>query len=95
MKIFTKYLFALTLIIALSLNHTFASSKSDDKKVIHEKTFQIASGKKLNVNVDAGDVIITVWDKLEVYIKVIGNDNAADKYDYTFNGTSEEVTITG
>jgi DUF4097 and DUF4098 domain-containing protein YvlB len=94
MKIFINYFVALTLIIALSLNHTFASSKSDDKKVIHEKTFQIASGKKLNVNVDAGDVIITVWDKSEVYIKVIGNDNAADKYDYTFNGTSEEVTIT-
>ena len=94
MKIFTKYLVALTLIFAISLTHTFASSKHDDKKVIHEKTFQIASGKKLNVNADVGDVIVTVWDKSEVYIKVTGNENAADKFDFTFNGSSDEVTVT-
>jgi len=94
MKIFTKYLVALTLLFAISLTHSFASSNHDDRKVIHEKTFQIASGKKLNVSADAGEVIVTVWDKSEVYIKVTGNDNAEDKYDYTFNATSDEVTIT-
>ena len=94
MKIFTKYLVALTLIFALSLNNTFASSKHDDKKVIHEKTFNISAGKKLNVNADVGDVIVTVWDKSEVYIKVIGNENTADKFDFTFNGSSDEVTVT-
>jgi DUF4097 and DUF4098 domain-containing protein YvlB len=94
MKIFTKYLVALTLIFALLLNQSFASSTHDDKKVIHEKTFQTTPGKKLNVSADAGDVIVTVWDKSEVYIKVTGNDNAADKYDYTFNSTSDEVTVT-
>jgi DUF4097 and DUF4098 domain-containing protein YvlB len=94
MKIFTKYLVALTLIFALSLNHTFASSKSDDKKVIKEKTFQIAAGKKLNVTADVGDVIVTVWDKSEVYIKVIGNKNTSDKFDFSFTGSSDEVTIT-
>jgi len=94
MKIFTKCLIALTLLFTLSFNHTFASSKYDDKKVIQEKTFQIATGKKLNVSTEAGDIIITVWDKSEVYIKVTGNDNAAEKYDYSFNATSDEVTVT-
>ena len=94
MKIFTKYLVTLTLIFAVSLNHTFASSKSDDKKVIHEKTFQIAAGKKLNITADVGDVIVTVWDKSEVYIKVVGNENTSDKFDFSFNGTSDEVTVT-
>ena len=85
MKIFTKYLVALTLIFAISLTHTFASSKHDDKKVIHEKTFQIVeAGKKLNVTADVGDVIVTVWDKSEVYIKITGNENAADKFDFYF-----------
>lgn len=94
MKIFTKYLVALTLIFAISLTHTFASSKHDDKKVIHEKTFQIAAGKKLNVTADVGDVIVTVWDKSEVYIKVTGNENTEDKFDFTFNGSTDEVTVT-
>lgn len=94
MKIFTKYSVVLILIFALSLTHTFASSKHDDTKVIHEKTFKIAAGKKLNVTADVGDVIVTVWDKSEVYIKVIGNENTSDKFDFSFTGSSDEVTVT-
>jgi len=94
MKIFTRYFFSFALLFALLFNHTFASTRHDDKKVINEKTFQIAADKKLNVTADAGDVIVTVWDKSEVYVKVIGNDNAADKYDFTFNASSDEVTVT-
>ncbi len=93
MKIFINCLVALILIFVLSLNNAFASTKDDDKKVIHEKKFQITPGKKINITVDAGDVIVTVWDKEEVYVKVTGNSNAADKYNYTFNATSDEVTV--
>ncbi len=93
MKIFAKYLVALTLIFALSLNQTLASSKSDDKKVIKEKTFQIAAGKKINVTCDGGDVVFTPWDKSEVYVKIIGNDKAAEKYDFIFESNSDEITV--
>lgn len=93
MKIFTKCLVALTLIFALSLNHTFASSKSDDKKVIKEKTFQIVAGKKISVICDGGDIVFTPWDKSEVYVKIIGNDKAAKKYDFIFDSNSDEITV--
>ena len=94
MKKSTKYFIAITLVLSLSAYHTFASSKDEDKKVIHEKSFKISPGKKLNVTADAGNVIITVWDKSEVYIKITGNDNAQDKFDYSFNASNDEVTVT-
>ncbi|MBE0539404.1 MAG: DUF4097 family beta strand repeat protein [Ignavibacterium sp.] len=93
MKLFTKCLLAAALIFALSFNYVFASSSHNDKKVIHEKTFQISPGKKLNVSADGGDIICSVWDKSEVYVKVIGTDDTADKYDFTFNSNSDEVTV--
>jgi len=93
MKKSTKYLIALSLIFAVSVHHSYASSKHDDKKVIKEKSFQISEGKKINVTADGGDVIITPWERSEVYVKIIGNDNAADKYEYYLDGTSEEITI--
>lgn len=93
MKIFTKYLVALTLLFVLSLNHTFASSKSDDKKVIKEKTFQIATSKKISVTCDGGDIVFTPWDKSEVYVKITGNDKAAKKYDFKFEANSDEITV--
>ena len=93
MKIFTKYLVALTLIFAISLTHTFASSNHDDKKVIKEKTFQIAEGKKISVTCDGGDIVFTPWDKSEVYVKITGNDKAAEKYDFIFESNSDEITV--
>jgi DUF4097 and DUF4098 domain-containing protein YvlB len=93
MKKSTKYFIAITLVLSLSAYHTFASSKDDDKKVIHEKSFKISPDKKLNVTTDAGNVVVTVWDKSEVYIKVTGNENAADKFDFSFDGSSDEVTV--
>ena len=93
MKNSSKYLLIVTLIFVQSLNHTLASSKGDDKKVIKEKTFQIVEGKKINVICDGGDVMFTPWDKSEVYVKIIGNDNAAEKYDYIFESNSEEISV--
>ena len=93
MKNSSKYLLIVTLIFVQSLNHTLASSKGDDKKVIKEKTFQIAEGKKINVTCDGGDVMFTPWDKSEVYVKIIGNDNAEEKYDYIFESNSEEISV--
>ena len=69
------------------------SSKHGDNKVIHEKTFKIDPNKKIILNTDAGDIQITPWNKAEVYVKVIGNDNARDKYDYNFNSSVDEINI--
>ena len=93
MKLFTKYIIVLSLILALPINHSIASSKGGDKKVLHEKTFKISAGKRIILDADAGDIQITPWDKSEVYVKVVGNDNAEEKYDYIFNANSDEVKI--
>lgn len=95
MKNATNRLMILTLILSFTINLTFASSafSKDDKKVIKEKTFQIADGKKINVTCDGGDVVFTPWDKSEVYVKIIGNDKAAEKYDFIFESNSDEITV--
>lgn len=93
MKTITRYLIIVTLILNLPVLSVCAESKAD-KKVIKEKSFQISPGKKLNIEADGGDIIVTTWSRSEVYVKIIGNDKAADKFDFSFNATSEEITIT-
>ena len=94
MKLITKSSIILALIVIVPVGYVLASSKPDNKKVIKEKSFQISPGKKINVDADAGDIIFTTWNRSEVYVKVIGNDNAADKYDFIFDATSDEITVT-
>jgi DUF4097 and DUF4098 domain-containing protein YvlB len=94
MKIITKISIIFALLITIPVGYAWASSKPDDKKVIKEKSFQISPGKKINVDADAGDIIVTTWNRSEVYVKVIGNDNAADKYDFNFDATADEITVT-
>lgn len=94
MKSVTKISIVFLLIAAIPVGYVLASSKSDDKKVIKEKSFQISPGKKINIDAESGDIIITTWNRSEVYVKIIGNDKAADKYDFNFDATSEEITVT-
>ena len=93
MKSFTKSLIIFAVIIIVPVGYVLASSKSGDKKVIKEKSFQISPGKKINVESESGDIIITTWNRSEVYVKIIGNDNAADKYDFSFNANDDEITV--
>jgi DUF4097 and DUF4098 domain-containing protein YvlB len=93
MKIFSKGFIVTIIIVALPVGLILASSKLDDKKIIYKKSYKISPNKKIILNTDAGDIQITPWDKSEVYIKVIGNDNAEEKYDYSFNANSDEVSI--
>lgn len=93
MKRIINYLLIITILVLTNASLSEAASKRDDKKVIYEKTFKISSGKKLFVDTDTGDISITPWDKSEVFVKVIGNENAAEKFDYEFNANSEEVKI--
>jgi len=67
----------------------------EDLKVLHEKTFNISPGKSLNLQTDAGDVIITAWDKPQVYVKISGNSKAEEKMDFTFNNDQDLVEIIG
>lgn len=93
MRSVAKISIVFLLIATIPVGYVLASSKSGDKKVIKEKSFKISEGKKINVDADAGDIIVTTWNKAEVYVKIIGNDNAADKYDFSFNANNDEITV--
>lgn len=69
------------------------SEFNGDLQTIQEKTFSIQPGKDLKVETTTGDVTVTTWDKSEVYIKVLGNDKAKDKIDFTFNNNNDEVSV--
>ena len=64
-----------------------------DLKTLHEKTFPISPGKELKLDVSMGDVMISGWDKDEVYIKVLGNKKAEDKMEFEFNADENLVEV--
>jgi DUF4097 and DUF4098 domain-containing protein YvlB len=64
-----------------------------DLKILHEKTFHISSGKELKLDASVGDVMITTWNKDEVYIKVLGNEKAEDKMTFDFNANDDVVEV--
>ncbi len=83
--------------IFLSVNAAGCSYREmDDEelKILHEKTFQIAPGNLFTLEASSGDVLITTWDKSEVYIKVLGNDKAKEKVEFNFTGDQKEVKVT-
>lgn len=74
MKLKNYFIVLITLIlISPSYSNYKFYGDSKDLKTLHEKTFPISSGKELNLETSVGDVMITSWNKNEVYIKVLGN----------------------
>lgn len=90
---------AATLIILVAFSFPACGSmhvsSDDDLQLIREKSFNISPGKNLYVDINSGDVKITNWDKAEVYVKILGNENAMEKMDFTLEGNEEEVKVTG
>jgi DUF4097 and DUF4098 domain-containing protein YvlB len=80
------------LFFAVSCTNANTEQKGD-LQVLHERTFKISPGKTLKLETDQGDVMITSWDKNEVYIKVLGNEKAKEKMDFRFEGSEDEVII--
>ncbi len=62
-------------------------------ETIHEKTFSIQPGKNLRVETSSGDVTVTTWDKSEVYIKVLGNEKARDRVEFSFKNDDDEISV--
>lgn len=83
--------------MAFSLN-AFGSMhihSDDDLQLIKEKTFNIQPGKNLLVDISSGDVKVTYWDKEEVYVKILGDEDAMEEMDFTLEGNDEEVRVKG
>ncbi|MDO8549424.1 MAG: hypothetical protein Q7S39_04625 [Ignavibacteria bacterium] len=83
------------LIISTAAGCRYENYNFDDRdlKTLHEKTFPISSGKELKLDVSMGDVMVTGWDKEEVYIKVLGNEKAKDKMEFEFNANANLVEV--
>jgi DUF4097 and DUF4098 domain-containing protein YvlB len=73
---------------------SYKSAASDqDLKVLHERTFNIDPGKRLKLSGSTGDILLTSWDKSEVYIQILGNDKAKDKINFSFNAGKDIIEI--
>ncbi|MGD8306136.1 MAG: hypothetical protein PVF17_05750, partial [Ignavibacteria bacterium] len=90
----------LNLVIVLTLLQSLIACNSyhsavfdDDLNLIAEKRFPISPGNDLRIKVSGGDVSITSWDRDEVYIKVLGNDNAEEKLDFIFDNNDSYVEL--
>ena len=95
-KINTLLLFILLTAASSTISACHVEAVSDlggDLETIHEKTFSIQPGKNLHVETSSGDVTVTTWDKSEVYIKVLGNEKARDKVDFSFKNDDDEVSV--
>ena len=96
MKTFALFnlIFTLLLVQAITACANYNSNFiNGDLKLIQEKSFPISSGKDLRIKVDGGDVNVSSWDKSEVYIKILGNENAEDEVEFKFNSSDSFVEL--
>jgi hypothetical protein len=97
MKIKNLLLLILPLLImstaAAGCRYENYNSDNGSLKTLHEKTFPIAPGKNLRLDISVGDIMVTGWDKNEVYVKILGNEKAAEKMEFEFDANDEEVEV--
>jgi hypothetical protein len=84
----TLKLFSVLFILLLFLKTSIAQTD-----LIKEQTLQTNYGKNLAVSVPGGDVSISTWSKEEVYVKITGNENAKNNFDFTINSNSGDVIV--
>ncbi|MEJ2105162.1 MAG: hypothetical protein P8X47_11380, partial [Ignavibacteriaceae bacterium] len=97
-KYLKKYLAILILFlstISFGAYNGIHISGDNDLQIIKEKSFNISPGKDLIVDISSGDVMVTYWDKTEVYVKILGNENAMEKMEFTLDGNEEMVRVVG
>lgn len=77
-------------VIMLFVKDIFAGN---DGKLITNFNVSTSPGKKLKVNAYAGGVKIETWSKNEVEVKVYGDGNAEQYFNYTSDSDGEGVII--
>ncbi len=89
-------LLAVLLITFILTNYSPGKTPSDKNlNLIHHKNFKIDAGKTLTLTTEGGAVNITPWHINEVEIKIYGNENAKEKYDFYFESDNQSVNIKG
>jgi DUF4097 and DUF4098 domain-containing protein YvlB len=95
-KIIRSILFFIMIGLTLPLfacNNGMHISGNDDLQVIKEKTFPMTKGKDLRVKTSTGDITVTSWNKSEVYIKILGDDDAEEKMRFEFKNDGDLVEV--
>lgn len=91
-----KTLVTVVFLLFSFINNSLAiNSDHSGPELIHHKNYKIESGKLLNLNTDGGDVDITPWHRNEIEVKIYGNENVKEKYEFYFNADNESVSIKG
>lgn len=62
-------------------------------KTLYEKTFKTNSNELLSVSVSAGDIIVNSWDKNEVSITVLGDEDINEYLDFIFEKTDNGISV--
>jgi hypothetical protein len=94
-----KNILFLTLIVLVSLSlqacsrEVYEEFTDTELQVLYEKTYSISPGKALRLEGSSGDITLTTWDKHEVYVKIMGNDRAKERIDFTFDHNKDIVEI--
>ncbi len=93
-KIATIVLTALLSLTVYGCSTTSVScSKSDDTKLIHEKTFTASPGDHISISPAGGDIKVTSWGKNEVVVKVYGNERATELLTFTAEQSGSKITV--
>lgn len=71
----------------------FYGEELQNLKVLHDKTFESAPGKDLNLQAFSGDVYITTSNTSQVKIRILGNEKASSKIKFTFDNSENGVTV--
>lgn len=84
-----------TFFLFVSSSYSCAESEYKDEKlkVIHDKTFSISPGNDFKLDASSGDIVISSWNKNEVHVKILGNDNAKEKVEFNFNESEDMIEV--
>lgn len=66
---------------------------AQDLEILKEENLSTSQGNTVNVSTFAGDVAISTWDKSEVGVKVMGNNNAKEVMEYKSSTSGDNVKI--
>jgi hypothetical protein len=93
-KIMILLIFGLISANLLACNTYSSTFIDDDLKVLHDRTFKTEAGKKLKISGSSGDILVSSWDRAEVQVKILGNDKAREKTEFSFDQKGDLIEIT-
>jgi len=82
----------------LAFGFTFLLTPSvmgDELPLLHEKTFKVNQGAKLELGTAPGDVLVKGWDKNEVHIVIRCNDKAKENMKFKMALENGNVVVRG